>query len=74
MKRTLTSKKLRNLLAISQNCKCAECGIDLDKGYHADHDPPFSAKPETNVNRMQALCPKCNLRKGKKYDPKKAPG
>jgi len=66
MNRCLTSKKLRAALWIAADGKCQMCGIDLPDDWHADHIIPFAITRKTNVHEMQALCPECNIRKGKK--------
>jgi superfamily II DNA or RNA helicase len=48
---------------------CAACGPDgceavLERGWHADHDEPWSRNGETDVINGRALCPPCNLTKG----------
>ena len=67
MARCLRSKKLRWLLWEGADGKCSICHCELDPdNWHADHIIPFSKTNWTNVHEMQALCPKCNLRKGSK--------
>jgi len=53
-------------LYYSQDGKCAICGCELPDDWHADHIVPYVVSQRTNVHEMQALCPKCNLRKGDK--------
>jgi len=62
--RSLRSKKLRAALYYAQDGKCAICGEPLPDDWHADHITPWVKEQRTNVHEMQALCPKCNLRKG----------
>lgn len=64
--RVLRSKKLRAALYAAQDGKCAICGAPLPDDWHADHIVPWSITKRTNVHGMQALCPKCNLEKGRK--------
>lgn len=64
MARTLRSKRLRALLWREADGRCVRCGIELPANWHADHIIPFRVSRDTNVHEMQALCPKCNLRKG----------
>ena len=66
MSRTLRSRKLRALLYYAANGKCQMCGCDLPDDWHADHITPWSKTRRTNVFELQALCPTCNLRKGKR--------
>lgn len=68
MGRTLRSKKLRSLLYYAQDGKCAICGCELPDDWHADHIVPYVVTKRTNPFEMQALCPKCNLEKGKKTE------
>ena len=65
--RTLRSKRLRNLLWLHAEGKCAICGGPLPEGWHADHVVPFRITHRTNVHEMQASCPACNLSKGGRY-------
>lgn len=68
--RTLRSKRLRTALWMAANGKCRMCGNDLGDDWHADHIVPWSVSKRTNVHEMQALCPACNLRKGKNMEKK----
>ncbi len=43
---------------------CAECGVALCPGWHADHVAPVRAGGATEPANGRALCPRCNLRKG----------
>lgn len=54
----------RVALFLASDGKCSNCGVDLEPGWHADHVQPWSAGGETDVRNGQALCPKCNLKKG----------
>ena len=47
---------------------CKKCGVILNNNFHADHIKPFSKKGRTILNNGQALCAKCNLEKGAKYE------
>lgn len=64
MTRSLRSKPLRAALFNDAGGRCRMCGDELAAGWHADHVVPWSRTHETNVFDMQALCPKCNGRKG----------
>jgi superfamily II DNA or RNA helicase len=64
MKRRLSEKAMRIALWIAADGRCQICGDPLPENWHADHIVPWSVHRETNVHEMQALCPKCNLRKG----------
>lgn len=63
-KRKLTSKRLRSALFFASDGKCALCGVELARGWHADHVEPWVLTRRTNVHEMQALCAACNLSKG----------
>ena len=67
MKRTATRKE-RALLYMVAKGKCQKCGVELGKGWHSDHIVPFHKTGRTNLFEMQALCQKCNLKKGGKDD------
>ena len=64
--RFLRSPDLRNVLYESAGGRCQDCGVQLEKGWHADHVMPWAVSQRTNVHEMQALCPNCNTRKGSK--------
>jgi len=66
--RRLASKRLRAALWLAADGKCSICGVELPANWHADHVVPWSVSKRTNVHEMQALCPACNLKKGKAYD------
>ncbi|MHB1569043.1 MAG: HNH endonuclease [Solirubrobacteraceae bacterium] len=54
----------RVALFLAAHGRCAVCGVALQPGWHADHVRPISAGGETESGNGQALCPRCNLRKG----------
>lgn len=56
----------RIALYLAQDGKCAECGDELEKSWHADHVKAWSHGGPTDVVNGQAMCPTCNLRKGNK--------
>lgn len=64
--RNLRSSKQRARLYLDFEGKCAICGEDLPRGWHADHKIPFCLTQKTEYANMQPLCPPCNLKKGKK--------
>jgi len=51
-------------LFIHANGKCEMCGKPLTYGWHADHVKPYSRGGKTDVLNGQALCARCNLKKG----------
>lgn len=67
------SKEKRETLFKKYKGKCAYCGCDLKKGWHADHIEPIvrdwinggCEKPENhNLENMNPSCPSCNILKG----------
>lgn len=44
--------------------RCQNCGVELEPGWHADHEQPYSHGGITDVINGQALCPPCNQEKG----------
>jgi 5-methylcytosine-specific restriction endonuclease McrA len=46
--------------------RCGECGRPLARGWHADHIVPWSRGGKTDAANAQALCPRCNRKKGVK--------
>lgn len=64
--RFLRSAAQRAALFFSADGKCEVCGSELERDWQADHSVPWRVTHETNIFGMQALCPKCNKRKGGK--------
>lgn len=62
----LFSRRQRKALRIIAGNRCRECNAPLSNSFHADHKYPFSKGGLTIINNGQALCPKCNLKKGVK--------
>lgn len=54
----------RQAMYIASGGKCSQCGADLTAGWHADHVVAWARGGATDVLNGQALCPKCNLKKG----------
>lgn len=54
------------ILRIKQMNKCNYCQIILHK-FHIDHVMPLKLGGGNNIENIQLLCPKCNLRKGAKH-------
>jgi superfamily II DNA or RNA helicase len=59
------SSRQRAAICLAADGCCEKCGIELQAGWHADHITPHSAGGLTDVVNGQALCPSCNLKKGK---------
>lgn len=47
-----------------QKFKCANCLGKLEK-FHVDHITPLYLGGDSKISNLQALCPTCNLKKGK---------
>ncbi len=60
------NKTDRVLLTIDSGGRCAICGEPLPPGFHADHRHPYSKGGPTDIANAQALCPRCNHKKGAK--------
>ncbi|MGH2873778.1 MAG: HNH endonuclease [Solirubrobacteraceae bacterium] len=54
----------RVALFLAARGRCAACGAALEPGWHADHVVPVSGGGATAPANGQALCPRCNQRKG----------
>jgi len=67
MKRRFT-KGQRRMLAWLTGGLCRLCGARLSPDFHADHVVPFSKGGPTTVKNGQALCLRCNLSKGQKWN------
>jgi superfamily II DNA or RNA helicase len=53
-------------LFLAADGRCGKCGVQLEPGWHADHEHPWSRGGKTDMINGQALCPQCNLQKGSK--------
>lgn len=60
------SWRQRFTLALVSGGRCAACGERLGKDFHADHVVPFRDGGVTILQNGQALCARCNLKKGVK--------
>ena len=67
--RRLFSNKQKEILAFLALGKCAnrECGALLTNAFEGDHIVPWAGGGETTLRNGQALCRKCNRKKGDKY-------
>ena len=54
----------RVALFLAARGRCADCGVALEPGWHADHVRPARAGGATGPANGRALCPRCNLAKG----------
>lgn len=64
--RCLRSKRLRAALYRAAVGRCRWCGEELGQDWEADHVVPFRVTHETIPSEMQAICRRCNRRKGDK--------
>lgn len=64
-KRFFSRRQRVTLFLVSQGI-CGLCQETLPDGWHADHLVAFSNGGETETRNGQALCAKCNLKKGNK--------
>ena len=58
----------RVALYLAADGHCPKCGDELQPGWHADHIEPHVYGGVTDVINGQALCPRCNLKKGARVD------
>jgi len=63
--RKTISEELRNKVYKKYNFKCVKCGST--ENLEIDHLVPFSLGGRTELENLQLLCKKCNLKKGKKW-------
>ncbi|KPC77283.1 hypothetical protein ADL26_02870, partial [Thermoactinomyces vulgaris] len=54
----------RTALFLAADGCCTICGAELQPGWHADHEVPWSKGGRTDIFNGQAACPSCNLTKG----------
>lgn len=66
MNRRHFSSRQKLALFIETKGLCSHCSQPLKKGWHADHIIPYSKNGTTDLINAQALCPKCNIKKGAK--------
>lgn len=59
------NRRERAALFLAADGCCDRCGAELEPGWHADHLNPYANRGPTDVVNGQALCPKCNLQKGR---------
>ena len=60
------SPRQKRIMQLRQGNLCAMCGDPLPQTFHGDHRKAHSKGGLTTVQNGQALCPKCNLKKGSK--------
>jgi 5-methylcytosine-specific restriction endonuclease McrA len=58
------NRKQRLYLAILAGFRCEACGAKLNSSLHGDHVQPHSRGGATLLRNGQALCDRCNLKKG----------
>lgn len=64
MARRRFRRATRVALFLAARGRCAQCGVELEPGWHADHVTPFRAGGASEPGNGRALCPPCNLSKG----------
>ena len=57
-------RREKTALFLAADGRCEICGVDLHPDWQADHIKAWSKGGDTDVINGQALCPKCNLKKG----------
>lgn len=62
--RRLFTRLQRLALLFSAGGRCSICGQKLSGSFHADHVVPFKLGGKTLTANGQALCARCNLKKG----------
>ena len=62
--RRFFSKRQKYILGLLSGFRCGGCGAFLGPSFHADHRVPYSKGGLTTLVNGQALCRKCNLKKG----------
>lgn len=62
-RRRFTSQE-RTALYLDTEGTCAECGVELEPSWHADHVVAHARGGRTEIGNGQPLCPTCNLIKG----------
>jgi len=68
------SPKHRHYLFLLSGGYCALCGCKLfSSDFHGDHVVPFSKGGVTTLANGQALCSKCNTRKGARHESDPSP-
>ena len=66
MKKRFFTKRQKRIMKLVSGNLCEICGIELKGKFHADHKIPFSKDGQTILKNAQALCERCNLKKGNK--------
>ena len=64
--RRFFTKRQRRILLWESGGRCRSCGNSLLNNFHADHIKAFANGGSTTTNNGQALCARCNLKKGSK--------
>lgn len=62
-RRTFNSRERRAIYLAANGC-CEYCGVELEPGWHVDHEESHSTGGRTHVTNGKASCPSCNLKKG----------
>ena len=60
MARERLPKELKNQIWDKCTGHCAYCGVELSKGWHADHVIPVVRGGPDDIMNLMPVCPKCN--------------
>ena len=52
--------KIREIVFNKYNCKCAYCGVQLDKGWNVDHIKPTVNGGSNDLDNLNPSCKDCN--------------
>lgn len=64
--KTISKKRIRRAVLLKSNGLCVFCGSD--KHITIDHIKPVKLGGTNDISNLQALCRKCNSRKGAKFN------
>ena len=56
----LSKKKIREIVFKKYDCKCAYCGVELEKGWHVDHINPQVYGVNNDLSNLNPSCKDCN--------------
>lgn len=60
------SAQQKHAALLAYNGRCAQCGVELQPGWHSDHITAASKGGATDLDNAQPLCEQCNIEKGAK--------
>ena len=53
-------KELREIVWKKYDCKCAYCGVELNKGWNIDHVKPTASGGSNHLDNLNPSCKDCN--------------